>query len=78
MDVIASTRTEGILGKVIALKVCLEQRTHLRVAGPRLVQDQEMELEAGKIDQEGEQDEASSSSEPMFDVNPLSGMSQSS
>ena len=44
------TLTKWIFAKIIANKICLEERAHLRVARTRVIEDQEVDLEREHVD----------------------------
>lgn len=64
-------RTERVLGKVVALEVGLEEGAHLRVARARLVEDEEVDLEAQRVDAERDDDKAQDPRDPVSDVGAL-------
>lgn len=61
-------RTKWVVGKVVAVQVCLEQRRHLRVARSGAIEDEEVQLEAEHVDRERERNQAHAASYPVADV----------
>ena len=57
--------TQGRGSEVVADKVRLEKRTHLRVTRARMVQDEEMDLERCHIDEDRQDDETPYACAPM-------------
>jgi len=51
--------------EVVALKIGLKQRTHLRITGTRMVKDHEMNFETGHVDKDWKYDETGYTCTPM-------------
>ena len=60
--------TEGVLAEGVADEVCLEERAHLSITWTGVVEDQEVHLEGGHVDQNREHDEAPDAGCPMPDL----------
>ena len=65
INIILEIHTQGIVGKVVANKIRLEQRAHLSITGTGMIEDHEMNFEGSHVNKDRQDDEACNPRSPM-------------